>query len=348
MKKFIAILISAVMAFASAGTVAAAGVNAIQNQAGIFVNGEKVEFSNPPMLVSGRNLVPVRSIFEKLGAEVEWHPENSTVTVKNEQTDIVMRIGYTAATVNNRMVRMDVPPLILNNYTMIPLRFIAETLMAEVGWNPQNGDVSIVTGKNEGSSRGDYDRDYYDQNSFAVVIDAGHGGLETGANYFGVMEKNLNLAISKKLNELLQAEGIKTYMTRTGDSTVSLYDRSGLANSVNADLFVSVHNNAGSAGTTGTMTLYYPGSSNSKGKLSAQAFASIVQSELVGMLGSKNLGVIARPNLAVLRTANMPAVIAEVGYMSNAGELTKLLKEDYQQKTAEALKNAVLKALNRM
>lgn len=74
-------------------------------------------------------------------------------------------------------------------------------------------------------------------------------------------------------------------------------------------------------------------------------FASVVQKELTGDLNTKNLGVIPRPHLAVLRTAKMPAVIAEVAYMTNKGELSKLISSTFKQKAANALRDAVLAAL---
>lgn len=188
-------------------------------------------------------------------------------------------------------------------------------------------------------SRGDVKRE------FIVVVDAGHGGADPGAVYGGVNEKDLNLSIAKKLNKLLEASGIMTYMTRTDDSFIDLYDISGLANKVNADLLISVHNNADSSSTKGSMSLYCPNKNNSKGNLTAYNFAAIVQKELYGELDTHNLGVIARPNLAILRTAEMPAVIAEVGYMTNKAELGRLETEAFRQKAAEALKNAVLEAL---
>ena len=97
-----------------------------------------------------------------------------------------------------------------------------------------------------------------------VVIDPGHGGDEVGseAKQDGrtiAQEKDINLAISLKLNALLKQAGVKTYMTREDDSTVGLFDRPEIANNLNADLFVSVHSNSfTSPDAYGTETLYYP------------------------------------------------------------------------------------------
>jgi N-acetylmuramoyl-L-alanine amidase len=181
-----------------------------------------------------------------------------------------------------------------------------------------------------------------------VVIDAGHGGYQSGAAYGGIKEKDLNLDISKILNTKLKELGIVTYMTRDRDIDVSLYSRSGLANSKNADLLISIHNNAGMAKTNGSMSLYYPSSSKTKGNLSAYGFAKIVQKNMCNTLDSKDMGVIGRSGLAVLRTSNMPAVIAEVGYMSNPTELSKLNTWGYKEKAAEGLKKAIVESLEKM
>ena len=178
-----------------------------------------------------------------------------------------------------------------------------------------------------------------------IVIDPGHGGRDSGAIKGGVMEKTLNLDIAIRLQTLLKARGIKVYMTRTTDRSVGLYSRSALANRINADLFISIHNNAGSRGDKGTMTLYYPGSAKTDRGLAGRDIAKLVQKELNVRLGSANLGLRSRPQLAVLRTTKMPAVLAEVGYMSDKNELAKLKTATYRQKSAVALEKAIIKAL---
>jgi len=185
-----------------------------------------------------------------------------------------------------------------------------------------------------------------DRKQYTVVVDAGHGGYETGAVSRGVKEKDLNLDTARRLVDLLKKNGIKTYMTRNSDTDVGLYERSGLANKLKADLFVSIHNNAeGNSSRSGTMTLYYPASGPTKGNLSGKRLATLVQRELVAKLGTNNLGIIPRPNLVVLRETDMPAVIAELGYMTNKAELGRLKTAQFKQNAVEALKNAILKAL---
>ena len=82
--------------------------------------------------------------------------------------------------------------------------------------------------------------------------------------------------------------------------------------------------------------------------MSSREIAKIDNRNLSSKLGSKNLGLQARSNLAVLRTSNMPAVIAEVGFITNSSECAKLLTAHYKQKAAEALRDATLESLDKM
>jgi len=178
-----------------------------------------------------------------------------------------------------------------------------------------------------------------------VVIDAGHGGAEPGAVHGGYYEKDFNIDIAKRVNELLKDKGVKTYMIREDDSYVGLYERAYIANTLNATLFLSIHNNAYYSQHHGTETLYYPTRVGSTG-FTGKRFAQIVQDSLISKLNTKNRGIVERPNLVVLKATEMPAALAEVAFMTNSEELAKLKTEEFRQKAAEALCEAVIKALN--
>lgn len=177
-----------------------------------------------------------------------------------------------------------------------------------------------------------------------VVIDPGHGGMETGSASGGLVEKNLNLDISIRLNNLLKSKGIKTYMLRQDDSYVDLYERAYIANRLNATLFMSIHNNAFNGSASGTETLYYPTDPNDT-KFNSKRFAQIVQNNLLNALGTKNRGIIERPGLVVLNRTKMPRVLAEVGFIDNAEERAKLNTPEFRQKAAEALCQSIIQSL---
>ena len=118
------------------------GTAAIQ----VEVNGRPLSFRVPPTRVSGRTMVPLRGIFESLGAQVNWYANTSTITATKGATDVQLSIGDPRATVNGRTVLLDAPAMILNGSTMVPLRFISEALGADVKWLDATQTVSITTG----------------------------------------------------------------------------------------------------------------------------------------------------------------------------------------------------------
>lgn len=94
------------------------------------------------------------------------------------------------------------------------------------------------------------------------------------------------------------------------------------------------------------MTLYYPGNAQTSRCLDGRGVASIVQKELLSGLGTVNQGLYSRPQLAVLRTTTMPAVITEVGYITDKSELARLKTASYKQKSAASLEKAILRIFN--
>ncbi|KNY25090.1 N-acetylmuramoyl-L-alanine amidase family protein [Pseudobacteroides cellulosolvens] len=182
-----------------------------------------------------------------------------------------------------------------------------------------------------------------------LLIDPGHGGEDLGTYFDNIYEKVLNLDISLKLGKLLENDGFKVLFTRKEDVFVGLKERSDLANEKDATLFLSIHNNnmPDSPNYKGTETLYCPGSSGN-GKINGERFAQIVQEELVKRLGTIDNGIIARPNLSVLRRTQMAAVIAEIGYISNYSDRIKLNTEYFRQEAAVALHKAVKRTLDEM
>ncbi len=109
----------------------------------VFVNGQRLEFDVPPVIRAGRVLVPFRRLFEAVGAEVEWQAETRSVRAVRGSTRIELRIGVNAALVNGQLVTLDVAPEIVNGRTLVPLRFVGESLGATVLWDPQTYSVAV-------------------------------------------------------------------------------------------------------------------------------------------------------------------------------------------------------------
>lgn len=109
----------------------------------VTVDGEQVQFDVPPMIDNGRTLVPLRAIFERLGAEIAWDGATKTITATKDSTDVVLQIGNSTANVNGVNIELDVPAKIVNGRTLVPVRFVSEAMGSVVGWNGTTKTVEI-------------------------------------------------------------------------------------------------------------------------------------------------------------------------------------------------------------
>ena len=111
----------------------------------VFLDGRRLTFDVPPYLVNGRTLVPLRVIFEELGASIVWDNVTKTVTATKGGTVVVLTIGDTSPTVNGQIRPIDQPMIAVNGRTLVPLRFVAEAFGVKVDWNPAALTVTITS-----------------------------------------------------------------------------------------------------------------------------------------------------------------------------------------------------------
>ena len=112
----------------------------------VNLNGKRLSFDVPPVIENGRTLVPLRAIFEALGATVGWDESTQTVTATKGSIQIMLQVGGQSAYKNGTPVHIDVPAKVTNNRTMVPLRFVSEALGAAVGWDESTQTVTITSG----------------------------------------------------------------------------------------------------------------------------------------------------------------------------------------------------------
>ena len=113
----------------------------------ITVDGKPVTFNGPgPRRKMGRVLVPLRGIFEKMGAHVKWDDDSQTVFANRNDTEVELTIGSNNATVNGRAVLMDVPAQLIAGSTFVPLRFLSESLGARVDFDGAKNTINIDSG----------------------------------------------------------------------------------------------------------------------------------------------------------------------------------------------------------
>lgn len=173
-----------------------------------------------------------------------------------------------------------------------------------------------------------------------VVLDAGHGGNDQGTSSGDILEKDINLAVALKIKPILESYGIKVILTRSSDEYITLEDRAGMANQSGADVFVSIHCNyyEKDAAVAGLECYYCPG--QTAGQEYAESIISAAQKE--SEIAVRN----AKPeDYYVLLNTAMPAVLVEIGYMSNDDECGKLTEDSYQDLIAAKIAEGVMKKL---
>lgn len=162
-----------------------------------------------------------------------------------------------------------------------------------------------------------------------VVIDAGHGGTDYGALRNGINEKDITLDVSKRVEKMLRNKGYVVSMTRTNDTYVSLKDRVAISERVNPDIFVSIHvNSSNSDSPTGLETHYY--------KDNSLLLAKCIHAAMLNNVKSKDRGLF-KSRFYVINHTKAPAVLAEIGFISNAWERGQLVTEARKNATAKAI-----------
>ncbi|MBM7557923.1 N-acetylmuramoyl-L-alanine amidase family protein [Halanaerobacter jeridensis] len=179
-----------------------------------------------------------------------------------------------------------------------------------------------------------------------VIIDPGHGGMDSGAHHKEILEKNINLAIAKKLAKKLSDSNVQVKLTRNKDKLYQnnrqkdLRHRIKVANTSQADLLISIHvNSFPSSKSFGGETYYSEGSKEGK------KLASAIQEQLL-KIQPKNYRTIKTAPYYVLEESNITAVLIEVGFISNPQDRKRITNSQEQEKIAEAITTGIINYFN--
>lgn len=455
----------------------------------LIINGKSVATPMEPIIFNDRALVPVREVFEAMGAEVLYVNKTQEINITLDGTYISMQIGseYVQVNGNRKTIPDGVVPMLIakvgeNAKTMVPVRFVSESLGMNVVYdssskqirinNPaqstpeyvptsyitavsateSSGSVtvnitldtsadkvgeltyikssgvlyldifgagyttsnkitvnkgavlSVRLGEHDGYSRVAIDTSgadsYYKKLSSdgktlkitvtgsgsatvspsaspsasptakptasptatakptptpqahltgekIIVLDAGHGGSDPGAVYTHdgaeYKEKTVNLAVAKKVRDILTAKGIRVEMTRSGDTYPTLSERSAFANELGAAMFVSIHSNSFPSNTdVKGIEVYYSKTNNgSRYGLTSKELATDVYKNLIKNTSASQRGVKTEQHV-VTRTSEMPAILIELGFITNKEEAQNLYSPAYQDLLANAIASAVI------
>lgn len=271
----------------------------------LVLNGRWIgtEQGRPPALLTegGEYLVPVRKIGVEMGAAVVGDQATQTAVVQFAGREARFTAGSLLAVINGQVITLRSAPELVGDWLYVP----AEPLVAFLGarFEPVPGLAGkvLLMSRQEKVWEG-----------VPLMLDPGHGGSDPGAvGASGLQEKEINLRMAVDLRQILTLAGAKALLTRETDRYLSLRSRAEMANKAEVKYFVAIHNNwVSEPAIRGTETYYY---------LLGYGLARRIQEELVAELGWPNRGV-KEAGFYVLRHTRMPAVLCEVGFLSNPEE----------------------------
>ncbi len=344
------------------------------NQTKIWKNDVESQLDVPPVIKNGRVFLPIRVISESVGALVDWDGKTKTVLIqtkviktttssKNDDSDsatldaisqdgtsITLNLGGNGLWEPNMFTLKEPDRLVIDiNRAVLSKQFkepivqdndvIESIRYSQYQLNPNQVRIVVVLKK-----KADYTYKL-DNNSitinfishvYKVVIDPGHGGKDPGAiGITGKREKDLNLAVGLKVASLLNnVPGVEVILTRDTDEFISLDQRVNIANNANADIFISIHTNA---------LPYHPsiyGSETYFDRSESASLAQVMHKYLVQSTGFTDRGI-RTAGYRVIKYTNMPAVLLEMGYLTNSYEEKTMFTSSFQDRVSLGIVNGI-------
>jgi len=285
---------------------------------GLIVAGCESTDSRPPDLVTGDRNISIQELASRLGLQVQEEDLTFSILTGNGNTVLIFTHSGGRFFVNGKPIGAVGTVKKVGGVVYVSSSLVSKIrphLRAAGPIEPEQPPVGTLRA--------------------TIVIDAGHGGKDPGAiAVTGVYEKQINLAVARKLAKLLQRKGLTVIMTRQGDTYPKLEERAALANRRKADLFVSIHADSASPSAQG-FTVYIAESASREARLMARAIT-----RAMATTGQKNRGV-READYRVLVKTRMPAVLIELGYLSNRYEARRLQTSAFQDRLATAISTGI-------
>lgn len=174
-----------------------------------------------------------------------------------------------------------------------------------------------------------------------VMIDAGHGGNDSGTTEAEIPEKELNLKIALQIQKSLEKKGVRVWMTRKDDRYVSLEERVIMAQKEQPNLFISIHQNSFEDSSIRGMEIWC-NEEKSIGGEESRNLAKKIEETINADVEMISRGIVADRDLQVLRQTEIPAVLIEIGYVTNLEDRRLIFSEDYQKKVTEYIAEGVV------
>ena len=309
--------------------------------------------------------LPVETVKDVFDSEMtyNYHLPKKQLILKTKGKELRLRMGSDTVNIvsDKKIVPINVPPQVIQGQPMLPINFFQNILHllddVVVLYNPNLQRVRIIPKTVEEENIDDV------VNQFIVIIDPGHGGEEDIGckSQNGMVEKEIVLAVAKKIQTLSEEQGFIVHLTRERDVNRTRNQRVQFTNRKNGQLFISLHCNASYAENHKGMRLYI---NNPNGQLRSKAgitkvigqkginilnqanylkqsrdYATILQNEL-NFFTEDQVTLKEFPMIA-LSDVYMPAVMLELGYLSNTDDATKLSNPDYISDLAKSILRSI-------
>lgn len=302
------------------------------NSSVVYVNNKKMQMdkASTPRLTEYvhqngdcKTMVPLRFLSENLGFDVEWNNSKRVASISN---GVVQAPKEEVKPIERPVQRDEKAP---------------EKSKPAPAEKPK-----VTTEENRSATEIPRRAEKPKSGKATVVIDAGHGGKDSGAvGVDGTREKELALDTARRVESLLTDRGYQVIMTRSRDEYIQLANRAKIANNANADIFLSIHfNSAGTDKAKGIEVLYASENNVSRKKEAGdqRRLANEVLKCILKETGLNNRGIKNRPELAVLRLTDMNAALVEGGFMSNPDEMDTIKTDAYLDKLARGIVNGIV------
>lgn len=217
----------------------------------------------------------------------------------------------------------------------IPAGEVLAATSEDVVYWPKHSDMGMISGEPVQIDAEEL-LAWIEENAIPVIyVDAGHGGEDAGCSRAGVEEKTINLAIAVKVRDQLEDLGYKVIMARETDVYVSKEDRVKQANASQADIYVSIHQNATDDGSSASgMEVWYDGSDESREN---KRLAQLIRQQTARSTQVVERELRGNADFHVTGSTTMPACLIETGFLTNADERNKLVTEEYQEQIASGI-----------
>jgi len=320
-------------------------------------------------VVNDVSYLPLSKLCDVYGIDCKWDSFMRTaVLVKNGR--IILRAGSDRILVNDSEKKLSNPVVFSNSAVYVPESFVRNTLVLIMSARP----AEKVPARAERKPSGKY-------SIRTIVLDAGHGGRDAGAvgRRLKLRERDLTLSMAKKIKSILEDNGIKVIMTRSDNTFIPLQERSRIANSSGADLFVSIHVNASRSRSLNGFECYYLSEATDDNARALEAFENATlktdegtvlqhsstldktlwdmtltenRRESAALAGSicksienslitRNRGI-KTARFYVLKYTRIPSVLVEAGYISNKFEELKFRDDSYADRMADVVARGIL------